>query len=471
MRAMRAEVRKLDDTRPCLMAMHTGLLDGGAAAYHDVIGMNYNEGKLEQVHARFPDRAIVGSEMYSTSLDPEGDRSLGLYTCEMLDKLDYLIGIYIWTGMDYRGEHIYPSVVANAGAIDLNCQPRDDFYLYQALWTAAPMVHIHTHWNHRPGEEVEVFTYTNLDAVELFLNGRSLGVQRAKPFEVGVWRVPFEAGELRAVAVRGAARAEHCVRTAGKPARLRLSSELGADAGLVVVNMVAADADGLPCLNSDDEVSFEVLGGALLGACNGDIFDHTKPKETLRPLYKGFCQLVIRPEGSRAIVRARLRGSESAELALDVAPAAEKERVLPLASPYLTGWRQSGIYDAMPDVLTLDPKAWKPLANDILTSWNFYDYRPIDKGAFVLDAWMAYYADAVVPEGKRGILFGEYPEGTRICIGRSGGARNEYILEAPDRSAVFFDTTGFSAGERLEIFVLLHAVTPHDGLNGPVSWR
>lgn len=472
MRAMRETVRQLDGTRPCLLSMHSGLMDDGAVLYSDVIGMNYNEDKFELVHQRFPDQAVVGSEMYSTSLDPEGDRHLGLYACEMLDKLDYLTGIYIWTGVDYRGEHIYPTVIANAGAIDLNARPRDDFYLYRSMWTKESMVYIHTHWNHKPGTTVEVYTYSNLDEVEMLLNGRSLGVQKVRPYAPQIWRIPFEAGELAAIARSKACERVYTVRTSAQPVRVQMESVLAEKSSEIVINMTAVDEYGNPCLNDRSIVSFTVEGGRLMGACNGDIYDWTKPMETMRPLYEGFCQLVIKPTSELVTVRAGISQGEMTELIIPASVVRRDAQVQALPTQYVTGWVQSDVYEECPDVHSLEPKDWKPVATDIACSWNFFRHRDINKGSFFIDAWVCDYAQTIVPEKLRTLQFGEYCEGTKICISRTGQPRDARILQVTrDGEAPVFDASDLNPGEALTIYILLYAKQTTDGMNGPVYWR
>ncbi len=471
MRAMREAVRQLDDTRPCLLGMHTGLMDDGAALYCDVIGMNYNEDKFERVHHRFPERAIVGSEMYSTSLDPEGDRGLGLYTCEMLDKLPYLVGIYIWTGIDYRGEHIYPTVISNAGAMDLNCQPRDDFYLYQSMWTRDPMVRIHTHWNHEPGEMVEVYTYSNMERVELYLNDRLLGVQTVKPYRPQVWKVPFEAGVLRAVGMSGDERTTHLVRTAGEADHVALESVLSEDSGLILVNARVVDAQGVPCMNDRSCIDIELRGGRLAGACNGDIFDQTGALETHRPVYQGLCQLVIHPVAADVEVRVTLK-DRTEVLSIHCPPISNLPSVASLDNPCVTGWVQSQVYEQKPSLESLEPSAWKNVESDINCSWNFFDDRNIDSGMSSVNAWVCEYASTTVPDGGKKIHFGEFCKGTQICISRPNRPRGEFVVEVTrDGEHAVFDASCLKAGEKLEIFILLYAKHASDGLNGPVYWQ
>ena len=107
----------------------------------------------------------------------------------------------------------------SSGALDTCGFPKDAYYFYQSRWTTEPVLHLFPHWNWagREGKVITVTCYTNCDTVELFLNGKSLGVKgyafprpgmvgtygnyppRAKALQTTAdlhlsWDVPFTAG-------------------------------------------------------------------------------------------------------------------------------------------------------------------------------------------------------------------------------------------------------------------------------------
>ncbi len=92
---------------------------------------------------------------------------------------------FVWTGFDYRGEpspYGWPNISSQYGIIDTCGFPKDSFYYYQSWWTEKPVLHLFPHWNWpgKEGKEIAVWVYSNLDKVELFLNGQSLGIKEVK---------------------------------------------------------------------------------------------------------------------------------------------------------------------------------------------------------------------------------------------------------------------------------------------------
>ena len=125
-------------------------------------------------------------------------------TWKVIKKYNYLSGQYIWTGFDYLGEptpYPWPARSSYFGIIDLAGFPKDSYYMYQSEWTDKPVLHIFPHWNWKKGDTVDVWAYYNqADEVELFLNGKSLGIKKKQGDDLHVWwRVTYEPGTLKAI--------------------------------------------------------------------------------------------------------------------------------------------------------------------------------------------------------------------------------------------------------------------------------
>jgi beta-galactosidase len=251
---------------------------------------------------------------YQSSYDNATVRSSARKAWQRVEGLDYVMGHLRWTGIDYLGETSYwPSRMANFGVIDICGFPKDHYYLYKSLWTEEPMVHLLPHSSHAAKEAVEipVVAYTNCGAVELFLNGKSLGKQTYQGQQL-VWMVPYEPGTIKAVAWtdgRQVATAE--IKTARKPAAVKViadKSDLGNGVGTVVhleVNIV--DADGTLVPHADNTVVFKIEGpGQLIGVDNGDPLDLSKYVSNERRAFRGKCLGIVRVTGDGGEIKVRV---------------------------------------------------------------------------------------------------------------------------------------------------------------------
>src|ERR1041384_4839427 len=261
-----------DPTRPVTTGNDNIAADGHPATLAflnalDIVGYNY----VDRWHERrelfaaqdrhdHPEWKMIGTESGSifesfderTSLGgdpsvPHPNYTSGMIQAERLWKWvelhDYFSGDFMWTGIDYLGESTWPFKGFSSGALDITGYPKDAYYLYQSLWTSAPVLHLFPHWTWpgREGQVIPVLAYTNCNFVELFLNGRSLGEKRLEFPAQGTsggwntyaaprvnattadlhvsWDVPYQPGVLRAVGKRrdGTRACEAEVRTAGPP--------------------------------------------------------------------------------------------------------------------------------------------------------------------------------------------------------------------------------------------------------------
>ena len=343
------------------------------AQFVEAVGYNYGEKLYEKHHAAHPEWAIYGSEtassvssrgVYRFPMDAPiladddlqcsslGNSNTSWGTQNMAKMIvedlncEYSLGQYLWSGIDYLGEPTpYHTRSSYFGMMDTAVFPKDNWYLFKALWTDAPMVHIGVAWDWNPGQTIDVPVMTNGAAVELFLNGASLG-RLAVDLRDGdkcrpVWRVPFAAGELRAVAYNadGAVMAETARHTPGDSAKILLSAEqtalhaTGTDLAFITISM--ADEQGHPVENACDRVHVRVTGqGMLMGLDNGDSTDRDGYKTTTRRLFSGKLLAVVGDLGEEGTIRVEVTspGKEPAALVLPVLPgkAAGAKRTVPL---------------------------------------------------------------------------------------------------------------------------------------------
>jgi beta-galactosidase len=248
---------------------------------------------------------------------------------------DYVAGDFMWTGIDYLGESGWPNHGATAGCIDSCGFPKDGYYFYQSQWTEKPMVHLFPHWNWkgREGQFLTVACYTNCDNVELFLNGKSIGMkgyafprfgmqgrygQNGPQAMNGIrttsdlhlsWDVPYEPGTLRAVGTKnGQTVATAEISTTGDPAAIELSVDREAiradrrDVAHVTVKIV--DSQGRMHPDSDNQIAFEIQGeGKLIGLDNGDMGNAEGYKGTQKKAFHGMCLAIVQANEKSGQIR------------------------------------------------------------------------------------------------------------------------------------------------------------------------
>ncbi len=321
-RTLRAVIRKLDDTRFITTAQCLDPCKSTVFEDCDVISLNYALGTYDACREKFPNKALVASEncavptirgwyLPSNGKNRIQDVDCGSdattfgrgreYTWRHLMSYPWVIGGYQWDSIEHRGEAAWPMLCSKAGAIDMFFQKKGAYYQNKSHWTTEPMVHIvpHWNWNGLEGEEILVPVYTNGDAVELFLNGQSLGKQILKPYGHGEWRVPFEAGTLKAVAYRnGDIVATHERVTTKAPVKLKLTpnntfTNSGEDVALFTCECV--DEDGRVVENATPFVRFSTTNQAMIVGTGSDNCDHEPVTLPDRRMYAGKILVGVRP--------------------------------------------------------------------------------------------------------------------------------------------------------------------------------
>jgi beta-galactosidase len=307
------------------------------AFYGDVVSWNYTENMFEYDHERHPQLMFIASET-GTNLVCGPDRKNSWLEMDT----SYVIGHYYWSATDYLGESDWPTKVWGRALLDITDKMTPIGYLYQSFYSDKPMVHIMVreeegqlkewfdkkednirwdwypvsdHWN-RKGENASVQIFTNAEEVELFLNGKSLGKKKfMDKYQTHLeWEVPYEKGELKAVARnKGKKVAEHALKTAAMPVKIQLDPDVktlnanGLDLAYVEVSLV--DKDGVIVPDADHLLNFEVEGeGILAGVANGDIFSDEPWVAPGRTTYKGKCLVVIRSTLKKGKVVLRVTG-------------------------------------------------------------------------------------------------------------------------------------------------------------------
>ena len=348
--SMKRLTRKLDTTRPVTAAMNFGGWSG-AAPLMDVRGFNYSEKGIDAYHKQLPNQPMIGSETgstVSTRGEYANDKEKGFVSAYDLNAPSwaataeewwggyavrpFLAGGFVWTGFDYRGEptpYGWPCINSHFGILDTCGFAKDNFYYYQAWWGSKPVLHLFPHWNWKDGDEISVWCHSNLDSVELFLNGRSLGAKNVVKNVHLEWKVKFEPGMIEARGYQGGQKVLTAKReTTGAPARIILRPDRmrinadGEDVSMVAAEVV--DAQGRIVSVSDNEIAFTITGnGRLIGVGNGNPSSHEPDKSDRRKAFNGLCMAIVQAskQGGTLKIIASSPGLQSAAATLECAPA------------------------------------------------------------------------------------------------------------------------------------------------------
>jgi len=374
-RAMAEVIHRFEPTRPVTIALHPARSEDGSwygelpevAGFMDVITMNYQARWYQRDHEKYPDKSLLGGEVYLTLpidgyahhvKDLTGERNAEEHWNEWFGVRDYLsneyypyvAGQFLWAGIDYLGGGLHWPRRGSAKNLVDTCGFRRPYsYYYQSLYTDEPLVRIAvhnpefqvgenmrraqgwlgqaSHWNW-PARlaTLKVFTYTNAPVVELILNGRSLGEKRLCDCadRLMVWDVPNEPGTLEALAKKdGAVVALHRLQTAGEAVRLRLRPDRSwlraSGQDLAHVEVQAVDEHGCWAPGLRALVSFRISGpGRIAGVDNGDL-DSPEPYQACeRELRDGCCLLIVRSTRESGVIRLSAGAQGLAEAVLEI---------------------------------------------------------------------------------------------------------------------------------------------------------
>lgn len=283
---------------------------------------------------------------------------------KMNEEYPFMSGEFVWTGFDYLGEPTpynkdltnllnfsdpnelekarkeleelgkikTPSRSSYFGIVDLCGFPKDRYYNYKSYWRPdVPTVHILPHWNweERIDEITPVHIYTSGDAVELFLNGKSLGRrEKAHSYDRLTWDdVRYEPGSLKAIAYKNGQKwAEELVETTGKPAALQVTAEkteLKSDGtDLSFIRVAVVDSQGRVVPRSKNHLKFSVTGPAeIIATDNGDATSLLPFQLSERDAYNGLALVILRSQymkQGKVVLTVESKGLPKQKIALKV---------------------------------------------------------------------------------------------------------------------------------------------------------
>lgn len=310
--------KKYDNTRPVTAALANIPMSNavGFAQMLDIVGYNYQEKYYESDHKMYPDRFIFGSENSHRYSD-----------WTMVRDNDYVAGQFLWTGIDYLGEaRQWPDKAFGSGLLDLCGFKKPLGWFRQSLWSSEPMVYISVsqsrgrrrgisraeeHWNWPADTTVTVLCCTNCPEVKLMLNDKIIGTKKLTETVQGLlsWEVPYEAGTLKAVGIKGGtAVCEYALKTAGPASRIKLLpdvTEIRADGkDICHLEFQIVDDPGVRVPDAEHELTFKLDGpGEILGIENGNISSHEDYKDKIHKAYYGRGLVILQSKQAPGIIR------------------------------------------------------------------------------------------------------------------------------------------------------------------------
>lgn len=334
-------VHRLDSSRPATYGNSGGF---GIVKDVDIHGYNYIvQNDVENRHHTYPDWFVVGTEettgcgtrnVYCTDSIRGWMKSINMAGEERSDweknviergwkwykKNAFAGGLFYWTGFDYRGEPnpmVWPATGSQFGILDYCGFPKDEAYYLKAAWTDEPVLHIFPHWNlpdSMVDKPIEVWAYSNMDEVELFQDGKSLGRQKMPADGHLVWDTNYKPGKLLAKGYKnGKLVKTEKVETTDKASQLMMEAnkkKLRRDGqDIAVINVTLLDKKGRYVPDACDSLTITVDGPAeILGCGNGDpgFKGVERPLSSgafTFPTFMGNAQIIIRSkEGSGKVV-------------------------------------------------------------------------------------------------------------------------------------------------------------------------
>ena len=294
-----------DSTRPVTSACdqsfvssRNGFMDQLDISGYNYIDRIYHDSTYIPEHRRFPNRLFLGTET-----------THALHNWLGVRDNDYVIGDFIWTGIDYLGEAgLFPRRGSRAGNIDLAGGKKAGFYQRAAYWRSDPVLQLFVFtgersqnpwqnqpallkWNWPDTATLKVRAATNCDEVELFLNKKSIGrKQISHDLYFGDWTVAFKAGELTAIGyIHGKKVAVSKLITANSATHLQISPiPLSGKTDVEIFEITVKDKAGQTVIDATNEITVKVEGGAkLIGIDNGDLNYIGSFKTETRDAYQG----------------------------------------------------------------------------------------------------------------------------------------------------------------------------------------
>lgn len=367
-RMLKAAILALDKTRPVTEALCSWYGDWEIFDPHaevlDIVGYNYMMHKHESDHKRDPRRVMWQTESYPRDAFLNWKRT---------SDHPYIIGDIVWTGLDYIGEsgigqffytdkgeaaceHYqakhFPYHGAYCGDVDMTGWRKPVSHYRSILWNGTTKIDgkqrmmymavrepdgyygkIHCtswavwptweswNWHGHEGKNIDVDVYTRAPRVQLYLNGKLVAtrdISLATEYKTTI-TIPYEAGELKAVALDAAGKEleNSIIRTASAPYKVRMTPERtlltadGQDLGYIILELVDKDGNVVP--DADITANVSVSGAGTLMAAASASFKDIEPTTSSRvTTYKGRALVIVRSQSKAGNIKVSVNSSLTA---------------------------------------------------------------------------------------------------------------------------------------------------------------
>ncbi len=339
-RKLKDKILEFDNTRPVTQAICSFWDNPGktwddtekAFAQMDVHSYNYQWRQYESDHEKFSERIMIGTE--SIPLE-------AFENWQQVEKNSYVIGDFVWTGMDHLGEsgigntHFdnetvdglpdWPWYVNNSGDISILGFKKPQMYFRDVVWRNSELeILVHTpipaerkeiisfwgwpdevkcwNWEGNEGNLLQVSVYTRCEKVRLELNGEVIATKNVSDATklTARFEVPYHPGELVAIGLtNGKEIVRQSLKTTGSPNQLKITAEPDilppGQNDLAYFNVEVLDENGMLVLNAENKIEFDISGPCILQAVANenpkDMHSFQQPRVNT---FRGKCQLIVR---------------------------------------------------------------------------------------------------------------------------------------------------------------------------------
>ncbi|MBK6281920.1 MAG: DUF4982 domain-containing protein [Draconibacterium sp.] len=361
-RKLKNKILDLDKTRPVTQAICSFWDSPGKTwndtenvfAQMDVDSYNYQWRQYEPDHEKFPERIIIGTESIAME---------AFENWQQVEKHAYVIGDFVWTGMDHLGEsgigstHFdnetvnglpgWPWFINNSGDISILGFKKPQMFFRDVVWRNSDLeMLVHApipfgrkevisfwgwpdeikSWNWEGNEEtpLKVSVYSRCDEIRLELNGKEIGTKQVSEETklTAQFDVPYQPGELVAIgSTDGKEISRQTLKTTGAPVQIKITAEQDVlPAGqndLIYFNIEVLDEFGMLVPNAENKIEFEISGPCKLQAvANENPKDMHSFQQPFVNTFRGRCQLIARltKMDGEIVIAAKSEGLKSGEV-------------------------------------------------------------------------------------------------------------------------------------------------------------